>query len=400
MGGNMIRAIAVWAVTCALVALAACGGKTKAAPEMTAPEEVSADQPADLAQPDLADLGRPDPVDAPGEAKDDLPGPEDTVAVADTPDEINDTAPADLVETSDIGQSETVSPLPCIPDLPEEGKSCSDALTCGLDKGCGGADDVECWSPCIEGLSELATWQFYQLGSCWDIHCAEVEAADLEFCRWDHCPLEAMACAGGAGEATCTDVVDCLVQCAMDFQSCPMECMAEASKETTEGACLIAADAKAHPLETWVLSCLGGDGDMSCKETRECFFDCGFGMADGETDPPCLIECMKNTSVDAMEKWQVMMGTFDGEVDHSLMVLCVGGNGDLSCGDVLTCSEPCGPDTPGCFDDCLTLTAPEAIPAVHDFFHCMEELCPMNFFPDCPFADECMPACVGDELPE
>ena len=286
------------------------------------------------------------------------------------------------------------------PDLSEMGKGCGEALQCGHEQGCLGPDDVECWAPCVEGVSELAAWKLDALAECYETHCAEATSATAEMCRQQYCTLELMVCTGGAGDLSCGGVLDCLMGCPPTDPACRTACMSEASQATVGSAYLVVESAAANSLEVWLLHCFGGEGEDECYQTQECLIDCGFGIPGVVTNPPCLIACLKNSSPEAMEMWLEMFACCEEEVLFSLMVSCVGGNGQLSCDGVLDCLAGCNPTDPACFYNCLKQTAPDAVEAVHGYFLCVEETCPPALMPACPDLAECAPICVGEEEPD
>ena len=285
------------------------------------------------------------------------------------------------------------------PDLSDEGKGCGEAMICGGAKGCLGPDDADCWAECTEGLSELAEWKLGLLDSCFETHCEEATSATASQCRQQFCFLTEMVCTGGQGNLSCSGVLECLMNCPPTDAECRSTCLAQASLATAVSAYDVIQFTENNTLEVWLLQCSGGNGMAGCSETQECFIGCGLGVPGVMTDPPCLIQCMKNSSPEAQEMWVEMLACCEYDVLFSLMVQCVGGNGQLVCGEVLDCMTGCEPSDPGCFYACLGQTSPDEVEAVKGYFECVEELCQPELMPNCPDLSDCTPICVGEEEP-
>ena len=341
-------------------------------------------------------------------------GGEDQVAVEDVPpvEEVKpgDVPPVEEVKPEDVPPVEEVKPEDVppveevagvdvyIPDLSKEGDDCYTVVLCGLSKGCQDPTDEECWGPCYADASQMALWDLALVTECYVEKCSEL-APDQEpgSCLWEMCGLALYVCVGGEGEADCGETVTCQLDCPEGDGMCPLLCMKKADQNAIEGAlALLYADSD-NDFWAWMFACVGGQGEMDCGELGICLGDCGM-MSESEEEPDmkCVMDCLSQSSPDAMDQWLEIFACGD-EPCFDKIVSCIGGQGELSCGEALTCMGTCEDGQEGggdCFTECISQTSEQGMADIMAFLSCAEEKCPEGM-EECPGMFECIGLCPG-----
>lgn len=303
--------------------------------------------------------------------------------------------PPDILEGDVEELGEVESPLP---DLSNEGAACGEVLECVIDTDCSWEDE-QCIASCDGSASALAAWKLGKLTNCYQNHCAGSPPAASFNCLSQYCTLEMMGCVGGDGELACGEVVECLTTCPPGSGSCRLACMGMAGAETIAKAYEIVEQGGFNAFQVWLMDCLGGEGDLDCAATHDCLFGCGLGVPGSPLDQLCVIQCDKQASAEAKSMWLEMMACCEVEVDPSFLVVCLGGGGEDSCFSAVACWHECNPEIPECYNECFKQIAADAVEEVHNFFACLEEICPTDFIPACDLTEDCIPACMGEDVP-
>lgn len=159
-----------------------------------------------------------------------------------------------------------------------------------------------------------------------------------------------------------------------------------------------------------VLDCVGGDGEAGCMDTFLCIQGCG------QDDGLCFFECIQESSEESLTLLLDMSNATESE-NLALIIECAGGEGDLNCGETVTCFTSCednppppddppddpedGPgDEPGedpamdCMMTCISQSSPEGAEDLLAFLDCSEEACP-DGMDECPGIFACMSECPG-----
>jgi len=312
--------------------------------------------------------------------------------------------PGDVPIAPDVPNTPEVTPEieqvdVVLPDLSKEGDDCLTIIKCGILHNCNVSDDA-CWNQCRTTGSDMGLWEFNLVMDCFDQGCYGLPQEQEGQCLWDKCGMNLFVCAGGEGEGDCGEALDCLLACPENDGICPLECMALADEEAIKKALALVYSGPGPDGANsffWLLECVGGQGTGSCSDLITCMGEC---PKDGEDDGgECAIACMKAASQEAVDQWKESMSCGDQPCFDKL-ILCMGGQGDLSCGEAFNCMNECeaggGGDT--CFQQCMTQLSPEGVPEVIAFFECVNEKCGGN--PEnCPAAMACLPLCPGLQPP-
>jgi hypothetical protein len=212
--------------------------------------------------------------------------------------------------------------------------------------------------------------------ACGDIFKCGISkgCGDLDPACWESCAGEAEpeALAAFADLATCVED-----QCSQ-------------LPEEQQGDCLMSLC-----LEE-VFACVGGEGDADCRATLKCIQTCP------EDDGVCFFDCIAASNEESLALILDMANATQME-GFALMVECIGGKGDFSCGQAVSCftncegTEPGGPGedpTVDCMMDCIEETSPEGADDLLAFLGCVEEKCPEGM-EECPGVFLCMDKCPG-----
>ena len=346
----------------------------------------------------------------------DIPAAED-VPVANDLEPLEDIQPVeDIQPMEDVQPSEDVEPMEdvepeedlfepdvSIPDLPKDGDDCYTIVLCGLTKGCDDISDDACWGSCYTDASEMALWDLALVQDCYADNCSEL-GPDQEAgsCLWEMCGLALYVCVGGEGEADCGETVNCQLECPEDDGLCPLQCMKQADQNAVEGALeLLYADTD-NAFWAWMFECVGGQGEMTCGEMGICLQDCGMMSDDEEEqmDMACVLDCVGNSTEEAMDTWLDIFSCGEDPCFDKL-IECIGGQGDLSCGETFMCMGECEENQEGggdCFTQCMSQTSEEGAADILELLTCAEEKCPEGM-DECPGMFECMALCPGMGFP-
>ena len=332
----------------------------------------------------------------------------ETTSPGDAPELGDGLTPGDAPEAEDTPAPEAVVTDLSLPDLSKEGYACLDVILCGQAQECPAFADQECWAPCYQGASEMTLWELSLVTGCYQDKCEgqPLEPDESEACLWAHCFSELYFCIGGEGDATCEEELLCQAECGNDGGACLLDCMAEAGEEAVTIALQFADVASDFGFLAYLFECVEGSGEMGCGEMLGCMSDCGIlegEEEDGEAEMACAIECVKQGTPKAKEMYLAAFSCgAEGPCPDEWMK-CLGGTGELSCAETLTCIMDCaGIDGRGedsdddCFSPCLAQASPEGLEAMLVYLDCREEMCggTMDY---CPQGLVCTAECGGGE---
>jgi len=184
------------------------------------------------------------------------------------------------------------------------------------------------------------------------------------------------------------------LQTYMDLSDC-VALMCEELPPEEQGDCLMSQ------CITEVLSCLGGGGEAGCLDTFTCIQGCG------PDDGICYFECVEEASEESLELLLDMSNATENE-SLALIIECVGGQGEMSCGETVGCFTSCEdnpppPDDPDedpamdCMMTCIADSSPEGADDLLAFLDCAEEACP-DGMDACPGVFVCLGECPGLEF--
>lgn len=366
----------------ALLIAAACSSSPAVEPVMDVTQDLSSgdsgfdtlrqdsllpDQIADLAKPDAAqpDIGLPDVPDV----------------VLDVSDLVPDGTSPDV---ADVPEPDS-EPEDVTPDLMPAEPTCYDYIECSRAGNCGPG------SPCPQCEAMLqgkVVQEFNALSDCIQTNCAQLSGEAFGECIWTVCATQWLECIGGEGLGDCDDVLTCAADCDQFSDSQCMElCVEMSSQEALELVMKIfGGDEGDNQSFAYVADCVGGQGAGSCMEAMSCMNLCG------EDNPPCTVECLKQTSAEAVEKLKALIGC-GGQPCFIPAVDCIGGSGTTACYPTLQCVGACGANDDGtCFTGCVSKASPDAAQQLISFSTCLEEKC-NGVMQNCPAAQECLQLC-------
>jgi len=376
------------------------GTTTDALDQITAEvvQPVDSRGPADV-PPQPEDSRAPADLPAKTDAPVDAIIPEDTPEAADVPDHENTVEPVDVVKDLSL------------PDLSKEGKACLEVIQCGQASECPPFDDQDCLTPCMEGASETALWELSLVADCYQETCAnQVLAPDeVETCLWANCFAELYVCIGGDGDSGCEEQLVCQAGCGDDDGACLVDCLSQANAEAILLAFQLGASNTYAGFVTHLFECVQADGQSSCGEMAICLDECGIlansgGQpgSSGEEAMACTIECVKQGSPAAKEMYLNAFSCGEAGPCPDQWIACIGGGGESSCAETMTCVMECGglggpendPEN-DCFSPCVAEASPEGMDAVLAYFECEQELCngDMEY---CPLGFLCLAECGGE----
>ncbi len=316
------------------------------------------------------------------------------------PDKANDAPQQDMLVDSlqDMGQDVTLQdtvdleqPDAEVPDLPPpdlmpEGPTCYDYVECTRNSNCG---PITPCPQCQQLLVGKVATEVDALTQCITTNCSGLEGEAFGTCIWTVCSTQWLDCIGGEGKGNCDDVLTCTSGCDEFSDSQCMElCVEMSDEDALELLAKIFADEAVSDGTKfgYVADCVGGQGDGACMDAMICMDACG------ENDPPCTVQCLKQTSPEALEKLKAMIGC-DGKPCFEPAVECIGGTGTASCLASLQCLGDCNQEGDGgCFWQCLSNASAEAAGQLTEFSNCVTEKCG-GVMENCPAAQECMGLC-------
>jgi len=361
--------------------------------------------PADVVSQDDSVEPPEDQIAPPEETTETTP-PADITSLEDVPE------PEDVPEFEDVPQPEETVEETLIPDLSKEGDDCLDVYYCGMAKGCEDFGDEACWAPCYADASAMTLWELSLINECYEDNCLDgPQDPEESNCLWSQCFAEFYVCIGGEGDASCEETLDCQGECGDEDGMCIMDCMAKSNEEAIEVALKVADAEDSANFYTYLFECVEGEGDGTCADMSACFEECGMFSEPEEGEESslniaCAKDCIKSSSADAKE---MFLGIFecDGDPCPDKLMECMGGAGDMTCGEALECIMTCGgeggggeDDPPGedeggdCFTDCTLQTTPEAHEQMLQYLDCSEEVCGGEM-EGCPQQMACIPECTG-----
>jgi hypothetical protein len=214
---------------------------------------------------------------------------------------------------------------------------------------------------------------------------------------------------------TCGDIFECGIGkgCGLTSDVCWATCFGEADESELQSFkdlsdCVALMCEELPPEEqgdclmsqciTEVLTCLGGDGDADCLDTFLCIQGCG------PDDGFCYFECVEGASEESLQLLLDMSNATENE-SFALIIECVGGQGNMSCGETVGCFTTCEdnpppPDDPNedpamdCMMACIADSSPEGAADLLAFLDCAEEACP-DGMDECPAIFVCLGECPG-----
>lgn len=339
----------------------------------------------------------------------DLVAPDETVADTvhedsggggDTPapdltDTVVDVVPVDVSQDPEV----TVDPdVPALPDWNPAAESCADIWECGMWKGCFDAN-MTCWGPCLQDASAEALATFDEVVGCFEDMCGAVPDSQKGDCVWEFCFAEIFDCLGGAGESDCLETFKCIDACPEEEGTCFFDCMKNADEEAVE-MIVEMNQGDEQSMFQGMIECAGGNGQGDCAEVVLCVQTCD---QSGEGGMGCFLECIELSSAEAQE---ILFEMFQcgAEPCFDVLLTCVGGKGDLTCGEAIGCMTTCEaggedpPPEPGdeggdCFFECFGQTSPEGAQALSDLIACVEEKCGGGMDDMCEAAYPCLALC-------
>ncbi|GEM_PF-5590005 len=297
------------------------------------------------------------------------------------PDTDQDLLPEDLDATPDT-----------TPDTLPEAVTCYDYVMCMREAMCDPLAD--CPACASLALGPKATNEINSIKTCIADNCSNLPDPQFGECIGQQCNMEWFHCVGGEGTAECGEVLECTSLCQEeDGPECMEACISTASEAALELLVIlfITPEENGNQTFTAIADCVGGSGSATCGETVQCLNLCG------EDNAGCAIQCMAQTSQEAVNGMKDMFGCGE-EPCFGPMVLCIGGSGTAGCQEALSCLQTCngqGEDEEGqCFSQCILQTTPAAAQQIVDVMECVEEKCGGQ--PEgCPAAMECMALCVS-----
>lgn len=355
--------------------------------------------------------GQADGTPLPGDNRAPTDVPAETIAPGDVVSPEETTEPEDIpVQEGTVGPEDVVKDL-SLPDLSKEGKACLEVILCGQAAECPPFADPDCLAPCLEGASDTADWELSLVADCYQETCSGqvLEPDEVETCLWANCFAELYVCIGGDGDVGCEEQLICQAGCGDDDGGCLVDCLAQANEEAISLAYQLDATSTYAGFVAHLFECVQGDGGSSCGEMAVCLDECGIlsgsgGQpgSDGAEAMGCTIDCVKQGSPTAKEMYLEAFSCGEQGPCPDHWMACIGGHGESSCAETMTCIMECGglggsendPDN-DCFSPCVAEASPEGMDGLLAYFECEQELCDgdMEY---CPLGFLCLAECGGD----
>ena len=255
----------------------------------------------------------------------------------------------------------------------------------------------------------MTLWELSLMNECYEKNCLDQppEPGGGDDCLWNQCFAELYVCIGGDGDASCEETLDCQAACGDEDGGCIMDCMAKSSEAAIEVALKIAYAEDSANYFTYLFECVEGEGQGTCGEMAGCLTACGMFGDEGEEDEEnkldiaCIKDCIKSSSDEAKE---LFLGLFScgEEPCQDKMMECMGGAGEMTCGEALSCMGDCNSEGGGgdeddggdCSMQCSLQTSPEEHDKLLQYWECTTEACGGEM-EGCPAQFICIPECTG-----